>query len=171
MVLTELPLGLPGRLFRCAMPFSGYDPRGRALVEFRRQGVTTVVILAEAEECLRYAERDLSALYRAEGLDVIHFPIRDLGVADDEPFRALVDAVLTRLRTGGNVAIHCYAGKGRAGTLAACLVRAVLGLEGDTAIGWVRNHVPGAVETTAQIELIRRFGRAGAASPVPPPIR
>lgn len=146
------------------MPFSGYDPRGRALGEFRRQGVRTVVLLAETEECLRYAERDLCAVYRDEGLEVIHFPIRDLGVAGDEPFGALVDSVLARLRAGGSVAIHCYAGKGRAGTLAACLARAVMGLGGDAAISWVRRYVPGAVETSAQVELIKRFARPGGAA-------
>lgn len=164
MALTELPLGLPGRVFRCAMPFSGYDPRGRALGEFHRQGVRTVVMLAETEECLRYAERDLAVVYRDEGFEVIHFPIRDLGVAGDEPFRDLVESVLARLRSGGSVAIHCYAGKGRAGTLAACLAGVVLGLQGDAAISWVRRHVPGAVETTAQVELIKRFTRQGGAA-------
>jgi protein-tyrosine phosphatase len=156
-VLTELPLDLPGRLFRCAMPFSAYDPEGRALEEFRTREVSVVVVLAETDECERIAGCDLRRLYADAGLEVVDFPIKDFGVATEGKLRGVVDRVLARLRVGRNVAIHCHAGKGRAGTIAACVVREVLGLPGDDAIAWVRRHVPGAVETSAQFDVIRRF--------------
>jgi protein-tyrosine phosphatase len=156
-VLTELPLDLPGRLFRCAMPFSAYDPDGRALDEFRTRQVTVVVVLAEADECDRIAGHDLRRVYADAGLEIVDFPIKDFGVATEDELRRVVERVLARLRGGRNVAVHCHAGKGRAGTIAACVVREVLGLPGDDAIAWVRRHVPGAVETSAQFDVIRRF--------------
>jgi len=47
MLLTELPCGLPGRIFRCPMPCSHSDPAGDGLREVAEQGVDLVVILAE----------------------------------------------------------------------------------------------------------------------------
>ncbi|MGH8055907.1 MAG: hypothetical protein ACREOH_01530 [Candidatus Entotheonellia bacterium] len=54
MLLTELPFGLPGLIFRCPMPFSHSDPAGDVLREVAEQGVDIVVILAEEGEW-RYA--------------------------------------------------------------------------------------------------------------------
>jgi hypothetical protein len=156
-MLTELPLGLPGRLYRCAMPFSAYDPTGQAFEDFRSEKVRIVVVLAERDECERIAGCDLGQLYLEEGLEVVDFPIKDFGVRTETEFREVAGRVLERLRGGDHVAVHCHLGKGRAGTFAACLAREVLGLSGDDAIAWVRHHVPGAIETSAQIDLIRRF--------------
>jgi hypothetical protein len=161
MVLTELPLGLPGRLYRCAMPFSAYDPNGQALEDFRTENVGIVVVLAERDECERIAGCDLGRRYLDEGLEVVDFPIKDFGVRTEAEFRDVAGRVLERLRGGDHVAVHCHLGKGRAGAFVACLAREVLGLSGDDAIAWVRSYVPGAVETSAQIALIRRF-RPGA---------
>jgi rhodanese/phosphatase family protein len=157
MALTELPLGLAGRLFRCAMPFSDYDREGRALDAFAAEGVGIVVVLAERDECLRVTRRDLLAIYRARGLRIIEFPMRNLGVVSDDLFAGIVTRVLDELSAGHSVAVHCHAGVGRAGTLAACLARAALGLTGDEAIAWVRGYVPDAIETHAQEALIQRF--------------
>jgi protein-tyrosine phosphatase len=157
MVLTELPLGLPGRCFRCAMPFSDYDREGRALDEFASAGVSAVVVLAERDECARVTRRDLLAIYRARGLRVIEFPMRNLGVVADALFEELVGRVVGELAAGQSLAVHCHAGVGRAGTLAACLAREALGLPGDEAIAWVRRYVPDAIETHAQEALIHRF--------------
>ena len=49
MLLTALPCGLPGRIFRCPMPFSHSDPAGDVLRQVAEQGVDIVVILAEEE--------------------------------------------------------------------------------------------------------------------------
>ena len=74
-LLTELPVGLPGRLFRCSMPYSPYDPDGQVLQEIRHQDISVIVLLAEVEECLAMTGRDLPGLYRQEGFQVMHLPI------------------------------------------------------------------------------------------------
>ncbi len=157
MVLTELPLGLPGRVFRCPMPFSGYDRGGRVLPALRDHGVSVIVMLAEPNECLAHAGRDLAEVYRAEGFDLIHVPVPDLDAAARETLEPAVRRALECARAGRHVAIHCHAGKGRTGMFAACLARDALGLGGDEAIAWVRRHIPHAVETAARAALVRSW--------------
>jgi protein-tyrosine phosphatase len=75
----------------------------------------------------------------------------------DERFRDVIRRVLADLSAGPGVAVHRHAGRGRTGTLAACVAREALGLSGDAAITWVRTCVPGAIESRAQEEPIRRL--------------
>lgn len=157
MSLTELPLDLPGRLFRSPMPFGDFDPAGQILDLFKLHEVSLVVLLALREEYLAVAGCDLIAVYRREGLQVLHLPIRDFSAGHGEPLQPHVRRVLGELRAGRRVAIHCRAGKGRTGMFAACLAREALGLSGDAAIAWIRRLVPGAVETRGQEELIRSY--------------
>lgn len=158
MVLTELPLGLPGRAWRSPMPFGAYDRPGQALHDFATVGVSTVIVLAGEDELRERTGLDLLALYRDSGLEVLHVPLADLGApapADRDRFAAALATALARLRAGRHLAVHCHAGKGRTGLFAACLARQALGLDGDAAIAWVRRLVPGAVETPAQEAVVR----------------
>jgi Cyclin-dependent kinase inhibitor 3 (CDKN3) len=157
MSLTELPLSLPGRLYRSAMPFSEFDREGLLLDQFKLHEVSLVVVLAERLECRSVARGDLFEVYRHEGLEVIHLPIRDFSAGHGQPIQPCIHRVLAELRDGRHVAIHCRAGRGRAGMFAACLAREALGLSGDEAIAWIRELVPGAVETRGQEELIRTY--------------
>ena len=157
MSLIELPLHLPGRLYRSPMPFSTFDAGGRALDLFKLNEVSLVVLLAELDECLRHARCDLMEIYRGEGWEVIHLPIRDFTAGNGEPIQPYVRRVLDQLRAGRHVVIHCHAGLGRTGMFAACLAGEALGLGGDEAIAWIRGLVPGAVESRGQEELIRSY--------------
>lgn len=157
MALTELPLNLPGRLYRCAMPFSEFDPTGQLLDLLKLNEVSLVVVLAEKRECLSVARGDLLEVYRHQRLEVLHLPMRDFTAGNGEPLQPYVRRILAELRGGRRVAVHCRAGKGRAGMFAACLAREALGLSGNEAIAWIRQLVPGAVETRGQEELIRSY--------------
>ena len=150
MMLTELPFGLPGRIFRCPMPFSHYDPQGDVLAELAEQEVDIVVILTEEEEWLSAIGQDLPALYDRLGFLVIPFPIPDYGVPSKTELEQMLTRTLHLARAGYNIAIHCYAGIGRTGLVAACLAKDALGLSGQAAIQWVRRYIPGAVESPAQ---------------------
>jgi protein-tyrosine phosphatase len=166
MSLTELPLLLPGRVFASPMPFSIYDPEGECLGDFKRKRVSVVVILAEEEEYLLRARRDLKSLYRDEGFEIIHVPTPDFGVPPKEELLGAVKRVTELARAGRNIAIHCHAGVGRTGLFAAFLARQVLGLSGEEAIRWTRRYIPGAVEAEVQRSMVledRDNGQGGQA--------
>lgn len=155
--LTELPLGLRGRFFRAAMPFSVYDRHGRVLSAFHESHVSMVVLLAELDECRERARCDLVERYVSEGFDVLHVPAPDFGAPPPRALRAAVARTLDVLRSGTNVVAHCHAGQGRTGILAACLAHDSLGLDATNAITWIRRLVPGAVEVAPQVAAVHDY--------------
>jgi protein-tyrosine phosphatase len=155
--LTELPLGLAGRVFRSPMPYSLYDHDEDLVERYRQNGVSTVVLLVEDDEYLDRTGRDLKNIYKVMGMEVLHLPVPDFGVPTLDSLKSGVEKTLLHVSKGHNTVIHCYAGIGRTGTFAACLAKRVLGLSGDEAIGWVRKYIPGAVEVPSQIKLVKDF--------------
>lgn len=155
--LTELPYKLPGRIFRSPMPFGPFDPDREVFRRYQAEGVDTVLVLAEDSEMLKKTGRDLRAFYTTEGLDMLHYPIQDFDVPDNEAINAAVEAVLKRARGGHNVAVHCNAGVGRTGLFMACLAKRHLGLNGWDAIQWVRKYIPDALENFEQEQFVIAF--------------
>ena len=69
----------------------------------------------------------------------LNLPMRNFGVPQDPgTFRAEVARVAQALRAGDAVMLHCAAGVGRTGTVAACVLKA-LGLEAEHALQRVRD--------------------------------
>ena len=113
------------------------------------------------------AERAANATWREHGLyldarwapswpaTVLDWP--DLGTpsSDREAAAAITDA-FERARRGERVEVGCLAGRGRTGTVLACMA-VLAGIPADGAVGWVRARLPGAVETSAQEAWVRRF--------------
>jgi protein-tyrosine phosphatase len=69
-----------------------------------------------------------------------------------------VEAIEQAFATGLRVAIHCGAGRGRTGTLGACVL-VVRGLSPIEGIARVRRLRPGAIETRAQEQAVFAFER------------
>ena len=157
-LLTEIPLGLPGRIYRSPMPFSPYDRLGQVWSCYWQKGIKLVVVLAERQEYLVHARRDLPRFYCKEGLESIHFPIPDYHVPEDpEALDGLITDLLYRLGKQERIAVHCMAGIGRTGTLLACLAKRHLDLDGQQAIDWVRQFIPEALENAQQDQFVRAF--------------
>jgi protein-tyrosine phosphatase len=152
--LVHLPFDLPGKVYRSPMPFARFDEGGTAFSEYKEAGINTVVMLVDEGEDLRHAGLDLKGLYQSAGMDVIQFPIQDFNVPEDD--RELGDTlkqVVSLAEEGKNVAVHCFAGRGRTGMFLALVARRVLGLGGEEAIAWTRQYFP-AVETDAQARVV-----------------
>ncbi len=149
--ITEIPLGLKGKAFRSPMPFSSFDPVSLVWDAYQEQGVNAVFVLTEQQEYLVRARRDLPDFYRSQGLDAVHVPIQDFQVPGDI---SALDAGLAiaeeKLRAGENIAVHCMAGIGRTGIFYACLAKRVLSMDGEAAIHWLRQYIPGALENFGQ---------------------
>lgn len=161
-VLTELPYGLPGKVFRSPMPFSpSFDPDHEVLDAYTRAGVEVVVMLASDAEVFQVTGRRLRNIYGKMGFAVIYSPVPDFSSPAAGAFRGTVRETLRAARAGRVVAIHCHAGLGRTGILAACLAKVLFDMKGDEAFAWVRRWVPDAVETQAQLQFIHDFEYSG----------
>ena len=156
--LTRLPYGLAGTVYRSPLPFSPlFDPRGRVLPAYERHGVDTVVVLNETEELQRVLGQDLLGHYRQLGYDVIHAPAPDFNVFQPEVLKLALKATLAAAEAGRTIAIHCHAGVGRTGILAACLAKTVFGISGEDAVAWLRQFIPEAVEGDLQYRFVLDF--------------
>jgi protein-tyrosine phosphatase len=105
-------------------------PKGGPLLaeeisSFRNQGVDVLVSLLTEEEIEAVGLQQEADLCDQNGIEFISFPIPDRDVPPRDSrsarfFRTLLD----RLADGKRVAIHCWAGIGRSGLVAACLLTA-----------------------------------------------
>ncbi len=150
-LLTDFPLGLQGKMYGSAMPFGLYDPDGLLLQKMRETRVSSVVLLAEDEECREKTGRDLLAVYREEGLAVFALPTPNYGTPSNGQLADVLKQARERASDGHNVLIHCSAGLGRTALFAALLAKDVLGLSGREAIEWLGQHKPDALLSPAQI--------------------
>lgn len=149
---------------------TGRDSRGRDwardlkadLAAIRASGASTLITLLEAQEFAVYGVETLPERVADAGLGWFHWPIRDMAVPSEEAQARIASegrALSARLHAGETIVIHCAAGLGRSGMVAAqWLVRA--GLSPDAAIAQVRAARPGTIETEAQEDAIRAVSRA-----------
>ncbi len=152
--LTELPFNLRGHIFGGVMPYGYFDPSGDCLLEYKPKGIQVIVFLAEQDECLRIAGRDLVRFYKKEGYEVIHLPIPDMGVPSIEELEEVSTLVIEKAKAGQNILIHCHAGVGRTGVFMAHLAKRIFGFSGRQAIQWVRQYIPNALESEEQTNFV-----------------
>jgi protein-tyrosine phosphatase len=154
MELTLVPFNTPGKIFRSAMPYSGYDPQGMLIPAYKENNISMIVMLASDEEAVEIAGRNLTRIYVTEGFEVIHLPIQDFGIPELSKIRDVIPLVTSHSESGGNVVIHCHAGVGRTGMFLACLAKIGMGYSPEDAINWIREFIPGAIEIPDQERLV-----------------
>ena len=122
-------------------------------------GATDLVTLIGEDEREKLGVGALPRLATERGLSWREFPIVDRAAPTAMhrvDFNRLLDELLTGLDAGRRVAIHCQAGLGRTGLLAAgLLVRS--GTGPDDAIALVRLARRGSIETSEQEDFIRKI--------------
>jgi protein-tyrosine phosphatase len=154
--VDRIPLPVAaGGMWLCGKHFVGPDV-GAAL---EQTGASAVVCLNEAHELEgRYPE--YVAWLRADPRAIWH-PIPDLHAPATEDARLLALDLRDRIEAGEVLLVHCGAGIGRAGTLAAAVLLA-FGVDLDTAVATVAAHRPMAgPEAGAQQELLAALATEG----------
>jgi len=91
-----------------------------SVVNISRLGIKLVVSLLETNEARTLgldAEREE---VRGLGMDFVSFPIPDMGIPTSvEEFASLSKMLLKQVNAGVNTLVHCHAGIGRSGLMAA----------------------------------------------------
>jgi hypothetical protein len=138
--LDEVPLTTGrGRLWLCGKHLVG--PDAEAVLE--RTGADAIVCLNERYELASRYPGYVAWLETQDPRRAVWFPVPDLHVPSLEELRALLATLTARLDAGEGIVVHCGAGMGRAGTLAAALLISA-GASLDDALAAVTAARPGA---------------------------
>jgi protein-tyrosine phosphatase len=139
---VEIPLPTPGKLFVSPMPFGPYDPHHNVFKDLQTHKVTTVLSMVTDEEVAKKCKkRNLFHFYEQNGMNNLRIPFQDLSAPPLESVSETVPLLVKELKDGNNCSIHCNAGVGRTGILAACISSYVLHIDGDKAIAHIREQM------------------------------
>ena len=115
-------------------------------------------MLLEKQEYLVYAGRDLPGYYRSAGLEVVHEAVPDFGIPENlESWNEALQSAADALTDGRNILVHCLAGLGRTGTFLACLATDLTDRKAYDAVQWIRELIPGAVQTDQQALFVQQY--------------
>lgn len=137
---------LPERVLLRSYPRSDRD-----FEYLQGQGIVLVVNLDTQPIDSEYLER--------YGLTQLHLPVADFTVPSPEQIEEGIRATTESMIRGEPVMMHCGAGLGRSGTLAACLL-VEIGCSAEEAIDTVRDRRPGAIETADQEQAVRDWSQS-----------
>lgn len=149
-----LPLPSGGRLLLSPHPagLAGLTP-AQAIGVYKSLGVVTLVSLVTEAELFKLGLTHLSSICQSQGVQWQHAPVLDQQAPDasfEVWWQAQHTALLAALSDGHTLALHCWAGLGRTGTVAARLLMAHEHMGASQAMAAVRQARPGAIETSAQ---------------------
>lgn len=151
---------LRGHLHLCSMPgrFESMDVFFR---EIEEAGVDHVLCLVSDDEISRKSPNYLVAL-QAGGLqlegrqvDVLRCEIPDYGILKKDTLVQTLDEVISYLKDGKSVVIHCAAGHGRTGMVSVLLL-ARMSVPLERAMEIIR-HAGSAADTQEQEDFVRRL--------------
>jgi protein-tyrosine phosphatase len=109
------------------------------------------------DELYDYGVEELFEAYDQAGFVVRRMPILDQSVSTTQEMRTLITWLREQLNAGHSVTAHCVGGLGRAGVVAASVLRST-GLDADAAVEEIRRiRSPRALESKSQEQFVRDF--------------
>ncbi len=133
-------------------------PEPACFQHLAEKGIQRLVSLLQPAEARSLGLADEARLCQSAGLEFVQFPIPDHHVPDDmAAFSHMVKHCHQALKAGTNLGIHCFAGIGRTGLLAAAiLLREGLGVD-MALIKLARARGLKMPETLSQIQWLHRY--------------
>ena len=129
------------------------------LQRIRRWGAHGVVTLLEEQELKRMGLQRLPRLIKGANLWWKYLPIEDRAAPDDwfeEEWESQGARLREQLLQGERIIIHCFAGLGRTGMIAARIL-VECGMDPKRAIATVRHTQPARIQTRAQYHFVRNL--------------
>lgn len=120
-------------------------------------GALTVLTLMQTNELNDLKVSHLGDTVCQHAMHWLHLPIEDFSVPNahfEQRWQQVGAQLRAQLRQGQDIVIHCKGGLGRAGMIAARLL-VELGMDNLSAIRSVRRARRGAIETSAQLALVK----------------
>jgi protein-tyrosine phosphatase len=91
-----------------------------SIINIARLGINVVVSLLESNESRNLGLEAEREHVKAQSMGFVSFPIPDMGIpASVEEFARLARGLFRQVSAGHNILVHCHAGIGRSGLLAA----------------------------------------------------
>jgi atypical dual specificity phosphatase len=134
-----------GQVLLCA-----YPRRDRDLAHLAERGIRRLINL--------HTKPHSPGRLTRYGLVEYHLPVPDFTAPTPSQLSTAVANVMAGVAAGEAVAIHCGAGLGRSGTVAACYLVA-LGQDWQSAVTTVRAARPGAIETASQLAAVAAYAQ------------
>lgn len=150
----------PGRIGLTHCPGQRVGSIGGELAQIQESGASALVTLVQSEELEALGLDDLGELVLRTGMVWHHLPIVDFGVPDgafEERWSEIGPDLHERLARAETVVVHCFAGLGRTGMVAARLL-VEHGEPPDQAIRLVRQARAGAIQSEAQEQWVLALG-------------
>jgi protein-tyrosine phosphatase len=147
-----------GDLFLSSCPGIGKDLLSDIQI-IKDLNIKCLISLMEKDELNHFGAGNLFKELDQNKIKWIHFEIKNFGIPtlnQENELNSHIKTVSQKILNGENVYIHCMAGLGRTGMLAA-LILTKLGLQTKQSIKIIRNNRPGSIETEAQENYVYEF--------------
>ncbi len=139
----------------------------RVLDDLQADGINTVLSMLPAEEAAELGVAQEGMLFAERRLTFLTHPIADFHLPEIAEFSDLIQSLAGRLNAGESITVHCRAGIGRSGMVAACVLIA-LGHTATNAIAAVSDargvSIPDTVEQADFISLFGQLFKSDSAS-------